>query len=323
MERKFIPKAIVNRKSAVSLVGIALVVAILLFRLRTVTHSQIGEGLTNSTPPISSSALSETISSGPSYAALKATLQPTDLPLGSQLLTPPQTSNQLASLLREIRALEPGPEKDAALAIYLGILEPALAGAVIEELLVEDDHVLRDHHIMLLQRLADYDTIRKLTKLIDQANGDPKHQELLLRVFENVVSAAATDGLAEIVRNPSFTFREPLLFYAMRSLARSDNPNAMRSVFERVDLTGTLSQSDLSIVITAAVETTHPAALPTILETASAPAGIVSEASRLIAVYTLRNYRDDPLVQSLLEQIRAGSDPRLAAAATEALTAPP
>jgi len=209
------------------------------------------------------------------------------------------------------------------LAIYLGILEPALAGAVIEELLVEDDHVLRDHHIMLLQRLADYDTIRKLTKLIDQANGDPKHQELLLRVFENVVSAAATDGLAEIVRNPSFTFREPLLFYAMRSLARSDNPNAMRSVFERVDLTGTLSQSDLSIVITAAVETTHPAALPTILETASAPAGIVSEASRLIAVYTLRNYRDDPLVQSLLEQIRAGSDPRLAAAATEALTAPP
>lgn len=313
-----------RRRSAAITASIALFLVALLVRIWfAVQNPKAGTHLEARLPePESESA--GNVSSGSSSATVRAPSPVTLSPqLGAMPPEPPRSPEQLASLLREIRVLGPGPEKDTALALYLEIKEPSLAGAVIDELLIETDRVLRDHHVMLLQRLADHDTIKQLTRLIDQAKADPERQELLLGVFENMISSTATDGLGEIVRNPSFTFREPLLFYAMRSLARSDNPNALRPLFERMDNVETPTKNDLSIAITAAVEATHPAALPTLLEIASADEGLVSETSRLIALYTLRNYRDDPNVQTLLEKVRAGSDPKLAAAAAEALTTPP
>lgn len=238
-----------------------------------------------------------------------------------QVLTAVQEWRKLTD---RIRAIEPGPEKGALIEQYMdmgisGI--PSTSIAILDALSEETDPILLDHHILLLQRTIDADGIQHLVELIDEARENPARQELFLKVMENLLSPGAMSALQEIVWSKKFTFKEPLLFYALRALARSGGEEDVRAIFNRINTEVPGNRQNFSFMVTAAVETSNPDALPFLLGVASGMNGKQSEDARLIAIYTLRNYRDNPTVNRLLHDLANSPKQAVASAASEALVA--
>lgn len=224
----------------------------------------------------------------------------------------------MKSVLEDRTWISP-PEKGVLLDQYVEISDGSLSVVILDALPDETDPVLRDHHIFLLKRIINADGVHHLVNLIDEAQENPPRQELLLKVLENVSSPLAMPTLREIARSQEFTFAEPLLFFALRSIARWGGEEDIRALFDRVNAEAPGDRQTLSIIVTAAVETRNPEALPFLLGVASGINGENSKDAQLIAIYTLRNYRDDPEAKRLLNDLVHSSDKDVASAASEAL----
>lgn len=234
----------------------------------------------------------------------------------------PTSVQEWRELTDRIRAIGPGPEKDRLIEQYMRLPEKApVSVEILDTLSKETDPILLDHHVLLLQRTIDADGIQRLVELIDEAQDNPTRQELFLKVMENLLSPTAMSALREIARSKEFTFKEPLLFYALRALARSGGEGDVRALFDRINTEAPGDRRKLSFMVTAAVETSNPDALPFLLGVASGMNGKQSEDARLIAIYTLRNYRDNPTVNRLLHDLANSPKQAVASAASEALVA--
>lgn len=219
-----------------------------------------------------------------------------------------------------------GSEKASLIYEYLRIAyrspQSDVINAILEALPNEPDPILLNQHVFLLRGIIDAEGTRRLVDLIDKAEGDPLQQNLYLRVMEQVTSPAAMPVLREIARSEQFTIQEePLLFFTLRQLAHSGTEDDVRAIFDRINAEAPTDENKFSIMVTAAVEMQNPEALPFLLDVASGNNGRNSKQARLTAVWTLRNYRDNPQTNRLLNDLVNSSDRAIADAATEALTA--
>ncbi len=218
-----------------------------------------------------------------------------------------------------------GSEKASLIYEYLRIAyrspQSDVINAILEALPNEPDPILLNQHVFLLRGIIDAEGTRRLVDLIDKAEGDPLQQNLYLRVMEQVTSPAAMPVLREIARSEQFTIQEePLLFFTLRQLAHSGTEDDVRAIFDRINAEAPTDENKFSIMVTAAVEMQNPEALPFLLDVASGNNGRNSKQARLTAVWTLRNYRDNPQTNRLLNDLVNSSDRAIADAATEALT---
>jgi hypothetical protein len=226
----------------------------------------------------------------------------------------------LPVLLQRIRSLPAGEEKDDGLATLLRVRDRRAVATLSEALAVESDRILRDHEVLLLQQIIDAEGVQHLVEMLDAAAGQHELQELYLSVFDNISSPAGLVALQGLVRSNDFPVTEPLLFMSLRSLARSGRVGDIQAVFDCIDRHEGLNRNELGILTTAAVDVANPDAVSVLTKILDTDGSVNNRSTQIVAIYALRNFRDDNDVADLLRSLSASGDRDVAAAASEALT---
>lgn len=254
-------------------------------------------------------------------------------------------------LTDQIRAMKPGPEKDALIMQYLKISDGSLSVVILDAIPEETDRVLFDHDILLLQRIINADGIHHLVYLINKTPKNSARHELFLKILRRISSPAAMPALREIVRNKQFTPENSPLVEATLALVYSGREDDVRAVFDRINLETKnrsllewiyskpekaekpegpsredpkdqeIRQKLSSVGITAQsiFDITNPDALPFLLSVASGNDSKNTKAAQEVAIYNLVHFRNDPKTDLLLNDLMRSRDKDIADAASEAL----
>ena len=243
---------------------------------------------------------------------------------------------------KQIRAMEGGQDKSNLLDTYRfayfrgpnpKAANPVLIKAIIESVPDEVDGPFLAQNRAELTNIIDASGVEYLIKLISKNIDDPIKSKRLTQIYSEITSPDAMPVLQKIARDKkNFILKEDgtvraddkterkkitILFGALESLIRSGREEDIRAFYDRFDIS---SEREFPGMVTMAVETKNPKALPFLLDVASGIEKRDNKFARLTAIYTLKNYRDyDPKVKQLLNDLIKSPDNEISSAAKEAL----